>query len=170
MYLVSARKEVEVLSIYSVSYMEENRKQIFFIWVHVFLIGIWVSFYSAKLWLWISDFGFEQGKSEQSWRLLRHVWCFLVEQQQQQNQTMLLWCSWYNTTKMRPSQENQSIIISTMIKITILSNNSGQICPSPANTKWVLLCLELTLLAPSQPLDKITKDNQSITFSFSGNI
>lgn len=29
MYLVSARKEVEVLSIYSVSYMEENRKQIF---------------------------------------------------------------------------------------------------------------------------------------------
>lgn len=32
MYLVSARKEVEVLSIYSVSYMEENRKtEIFFI-------------------------------------------------------------------------------------------------------------------------------------------
>lgn len=44
------------------------------------------------------------------------------------NATLMLLIQYYQDEA--KSKENQSIIISTMIKITILSNNSGQICPS----------------------------------------
>lgn len=75
-YLVSASKEVEVLSIYLASYMEGNRKQTFLnLSALVLLIRIWVSFTQPNHVLALS-----RENQNRPWRLLRYVWCFLVEQ------------------------------------------------------------------------------------------
>lgn len=99
--------------------------------MHVFLIRIWVSFTQPNCGYEFQILALSRENQNRAWRLLRHVWYFLVEQQQQKksdNATLILLIQYYQDEA--KSKENQSIIISTMIKITILSNNSGQTSPS----------------------------------------